>query len=266
MAAKVLDRSAGTVPAALLTAVIARFDPIAVILFGSRARGDAGPDSDWDLLVVVDDEDFATRPRRVPQHGWPVETSIVALPRSRFEAERDVIGTMANMADEDGQVVWRRGDAATPGHRGRRIVDEAERWQAARRWLRNAERDLRMARLALAAEPDLVEPAAFHLQQAAEKTLKGLLAANAVAFRKSHRLGELAARLVAVRPELAPDVEGLDPYTRWVGAGRYDDADTDVPITRGNVELLLGRCAALLTRARALDPTRGGGTTGDRQP
>ena len=30
-----------------------------------------------------------------------------------------------------------------------------------------------------------------------------------------------------------------------------------MPITRGNVELLLGRCVALLTRARALDPTRG---------
>ena len=56
MAAKVLDRSAATVPAELLAAVVERFDPIEVILFGSRARGDAGPDSDWDLLVVVDDK------------------------------------------------------------------------------------------------------------------------------------------------------------------------------------------------------------------
>ena len=47
MAAKVLDRSAGTVPAPLLAAVVERFDPLEVILFGSRARGDAGPDSDW---------------------------------------------------------------------------------------------------------------------------------------------------------------------------------------------------------------------------
>ncbi len=150
MAAKVLDRSAVTVPAPLLAAVVERFDPIEVILFGSRARGDAGPDSDWDLLVVVDDEGFATRPRQVPQHGWPDETSIVALPRSRFEAERDVIGTMANMADEDGHVVWRRRDAATPGHRRRRIVDEAERWRTAERWFRRAEHDLRVVRLALA--------------------------------------------------------------------------------------------------------------------
>ena len=27
-----------------------------VILFGSRARGDARPDSDWDIMVLVDDD------------------------------------------------------------------------------------------------------------------------------------------------------------------------------------------------------------------
>ena len=266
MAAKVLDRSAVTVPAPLLAAVVERFDPIEVILFGSRARGDAGPDSDWDFLVVVDDEDFTSRPRQVPQHGWPEEMSIVALPRSRFEAERDVIGTMANMADEDGHVVWRRRDAATPGHRRRRIVKEAERWRTAERWLRRAEQDLEVVQTLLTLGDRQLDNAAFHLQQVAEKTLKGLLAAHAVPFRKIHRLGELSARLVAVQPQVAPVVEGLDPYTRWAGAGRYDDADTDVPITRGNVELLLGRCVALLTCARALDLTRGAGTAGDRQP
>ena len=31
-------------------------DPVSVILFGSRARGDHGPDSDWDLALVYDGE------------------------------------------------------------------------------------------------------------------------------------------------------------------------------------------------------------------
>ena len=34
--------------------IVARFHPQRVILFGSHARGDAGPDSDVDLLVVTD--------------------------------------------------------------------------------------------------------------------------------------------------------------------------------------------------------------------
>jgi uncharacterized protein len=30
------------------------FNAVKIILFGSRARGDFVPDSDWDFLVVVD--------------------------------------------------------------------------------------------------------------------------------------------------------------------------------------------------------------------
>lgn len=44
------------VPPELLDPVVAYFNPRRVILFGSHARGDAGPDSDIDLLVVVDDD------------------------------------------------------------------------------------------------------------------------------------------------------------------------------------------------------------------
>lgn len=37
--------------------IVLRFDPSAqVILYGSRARGDAQPDSDWDFLVLLDNE------------------------------------------------------------------------------------------------------------------------------------------------------------------------------------------------------------------
>lgn len=40
---------------------ISKFDPEAkAILFGSRARGDAEPDSDWDLLVLTKREDTET--------------------------------------------------------------------------------------------------------------------------------------------------------------------------------------------------------------
>ncbi len=35
--------------------IVERFHPLGVVLFGSRARGDARPDSDYDLLVVMPD-------------------------------------------------------------------------------------------------------------------------------------------------------------------------------------------------------------------
>jgi predicted nucleotidyltransferase len=44
----------------LLTAA---YQPERIYLFGSKARGDAGPDSDYDLLVVVADDVPAERRR-----------------------------------------------------------------------------------------------------------------------------------------------------------------------------------------------------------
>jgi predicted nucleotidyltransferase len=38
---------------AMVRRIVQRFDPEKVILFGSHARGTAGPDSDVDLLVVM---------------------------------------------------------------------------------------------------------------------------------------------------------------------------------------------------------------------
>jgi len=40
----------------LVNLIVTRCAPVSVWLFGSRARGDAREDSDWDLLVVLPDE------------------------------------------------------------------------------------------------------------------------------------------------------------------------------------------------------------------
>jgi uncharacterized protein len=46
---------------AVLDRIVAAVDPHAIWLFGSRARGDARPDSDFDLLVVAKpDSDLAS--------------------------------------------------------------------------------------------------------------------------------------------------------------------------------------------------------------
>jgi len=37
--------------------LVSAMDPARIVLFGSRARGDEGPDSDYDLLVVLDKVD-----------------------------------------------------------------------------------------------------------------------------------------------------------------------------------------------------------------
>jgi predicted nucleotidyltransferase len=39
----------------LVETLVAKFDPVSIILFGTVASGSDGPDSDIDLLVVLDD-------------------------------------------------------------------------------------------------------------------------------------------------------------------------------------------------------------------
>jgi HEPN domain-containing protein len=58
-------------------------------------------------------------------------------------------------------------------------------------WRGRAEDDLHMADLALGTEPPVVWAAAFHAQQAVEKTLKAFLTAHAIEFEKVHSIDYL---------------------------------------------------------------------------
>ena len=103
---------ARAVPQALLDAVVGHFDPVQVILFGSRARGEAGVDSDIDLLVVLDDEapgdKLGWRSAFEARKDFHQAVDIVPCRRRWFEDKRKVIGSLAHMAAEDGIVVYER--------------------------------------------------------------------------------------------------------------------------------------------------------------
>jgi predicted nucleotidyltransferase len=49
--------------AEIVRRLVDAYDPLRVYLFGSRARGDFGPDSDYDIMVVVPDSASAERRR-----------------------------------------------------------------------------------------------------------------------------------------------------------------------------------------------------------
>lgn len=103
------------------------------------------------------------------------------------------------------------------------IVEEARRWWAV------ATEDVRVARACLAMDPPSLGNAAYHCQQAAEKTMKGLLVAAGVSFRKIHDLDELANVAAPLYPTLAADLDQCRPFTSWATEYRYPPEDESPP-------------------------------------
>lgn len=96
----------------LVRQIVRHFDPLEIRLFGSRARGDAGPESDYDLLIVVDDA--APRARVSIRAAYElIDTTeaaadLIMVRRSEFEAERAKVGTLSYTVAREGRVVHER--------------------------------------------------------------------------------------------------------------------------------------------------------------
>ncbi len=91
--------------------IAARFHPDMIILFGSRARGQAGPDSDADLLIVMT-VDGSKRQQAVQidlaLEGIPIPIDLVVVTPEDVQKYRDVAGTIIREAMQEGKVLYDR--------------------------------------------------------------------------------------------------------------------------------------------------------------
>ena len=89
--------------------LIAAYDPERVYLFGSVARGDAGPDSDYDLLVVVlDDASAERRGGRVAYEslrGTGTAADVVVCTHSYFEDRRTLKASLPGTVLREGRLL-----------------------------------------------------------------------------------------------------------------------------------------------------------------
>ncbi len=88
-------------------------------------------------------------------------------------------------------------------------------------WLSRAGQDLQAAGVVVAVTPPLLSDAAFHCQQAVEKSLKAFLTRHDHPFRKTHDIGELGVACVAYDPSLEDLVRPAAPFTEYVWRFRY---------------------------------------------
>jgi len=91
--------------------IVRQFMPEKIILFGSHARGSAGPDSDVDLLIVMP---VAGSKREkvveigVALHDIRIAKDLIVVTPEEFEWRKDTIGTIEWPAWHEGKVVYAR--------------------------------------------------------------------------------------------------------------------------------------------------------------
>ena len=90
-------------------------------------------------------------------------------------------------------------------------------------WLAKADEDIRVAGLVLDADPPLVDPAAYHCQQAVEKIIKALLVAAAIKVPRTHDIELLADLAAPSYPALRERMGSFLHLTEWLTATRYPD-------------------------------------------
>ena len=130
----------------LVEQIVAKVDPVAIYLFGSRARGDADEDSDYDLMIVIPDERMTRQiwdDLEEARRGADLSVELIPARAGGFAEWRHEVGTLSFEVSNDGVRLYPRSR--------RRIWIEASRppadhmsmnRQVVASWLRKVERDL----------------------------------------------------------------------------------------------------------------------------
>lgn len=89
--------------------IVQQFHPRRIILFGSRARGEAQPDSDYDVLVEMDTAlPFHLRMTRVYEafgmRPWSMD--VLVFTPSEVEEERAKVYSVVKIAEREGKLLY----------------------------------------------------------------------------------------------------------------------------------------------------------------
>lgn len=97
--------------ARIVKRLVSRFNPDQIILFGSRARGTAHPESDIDLLVVLPLRGSKRAKQvemRLALHDIRVPKDIIVVTPEEVARQRHVVGTLIKPALQEGKVLYAR--------------------------------------------------------------------------------------------------------------------------------------------------------------
>jgi HEPN domain-containing protein len=184
--------------------IAASLAPEEVILFGSRARGDARPDSDAALLAVLPQVAEALSPDERHRRAWlavrgdmmqpGVEVDVFAYTVAEMRGHLAAGDTVVRDALSEGTLLH-----PSAGRRSRyaALAGEWSRVETVAAWLQSAAEDLEEAGGAR-----LPRNALCHAQQAVEKALKALTFHLGADPAQTHDLWQLLVDIAVLNPAI----------------------------------------------------------------
>lgn len=193
-----LDAPADIILDAIVRTIVEHFHPLRIVLFGSHARGGATEESDYDLMIEVEDGNRAEIELAVGEHLFELDfdvDAVVTTPKA-YAADRDDVGLLAYQIEREGKLLYARDGvsaAAPPSPRGVR-EPRPSRPQSVAMWVRRAENDFIGVGRMLGGSDPIADAVCFHAHQTAEKYLKAVIVRTGHAPPRTHRLGKLLKR------------------------------------------------------------------------
>jgi HEPN domain-containing protein/predicted nucleotidyltransferase len=211
--------------AKIVSLILSVGNPLKILLFGSRARGDFKPYSDIDIFILEESSDEiserASTYNRALADAYPERTIIVRSLRD-VEEWKNVPNCLESEAMTQGKVLYENSDrlgellALSGGNcLVREELEHKSPVDLARHYVLKAESDLLTANLILRETEGPYDTVCFHAQQAVEKYLKTVLALHGARIKKTHQLDKLIKSCLSVQdlPDLhGPQLERLSNY------------------------------------------------------
>lgn len=90
--------------------LVNQLQPKSIYLFGSQARGDAKPESDYDLLIVIPHSNLPRHQREAEGYdalwGLPYPAELVVLTEREFEQAQQVRTSLASTVLREGTQLY----------------------------------------------------------------------------------------------------------------------------------------------------------------
>ena len=93
----------------IINLIVSYIDPVKIILFGSRAKGETQPDSDYDLLVIYNgpktkrELELGIRKRMRPRF---FSIDLFFMTSDELERRKNIANTLAREVNENGVIVY----------------------------------------------------------------------------------------------------------------------------------------------------------------